>query len=387
MQIDLRDVHSILPYARNPRHNQAAVAKVAASIKAFGFKQPIVVDQHHTIVVGHTRWLAAQKLGLAQVPVLVAQDLSPTQIKAYRLADNRTAEEATWDNDLLGLELGDLQASDVELAATGFNADEIQALMALAEAVEKGLAGEEDCPDIPAEPTCQLGEVWTLGRHRLMCGDTSCLNAVIQLMQGEQGDMGFADPPYNVAYEGYTADKLTLKNDAQSPEQFHAFLVKIFGAYHQALKPTASFYVCHASLYQQLFHIALEESDFKVRTPLVWAKHHFAWGMGRYKFQHEPIFYCHKQGEVDAWYGDKTQSSLWQFDKPSANRLHPTMKPVALMEKALVNSTQPGMLVVDLLGGSGSTLIACEKTGRRAYMMELDPQYCDVIIKRWEALY
>jgi DNA modification methylase len=385
MHVVLRDIQSILPYARNPRNNQAAVAKVAASIQEFGFKQPIVVDADNTIVVGHTRWLAAQKLGMAQVPVLVADDLTAPQIKAYRLADNRTHEEATWDNDLLALELGELRASDFDLTTTGFNAEEMAMLTALTEAVETGLTDEEDCPETVDQPTGRLGDVWVLGRHRLMCGDATSFEAVSQLMKSEQGDMGFTDPPYNVAYEGYTADKLTLLSDAQSPEQFQTFLEKIFKAYHQALKQTASFYVCHASLHQHSFHNALEESGFTVRMPLVWAKHHFAWGMGRYKFQHEPIFYCHKHRAVDLWYGDKTQSSLWQFDKPSANRLHPTMKPVALIEKAIVNSSQPGMLVVDLLGGSGSTLIACEKTGRRAYMMELDPQYCDVIIKRWEA--
>lgn len=386
MQIVLRDIHSILPYARNPRCNQGAITKVAASIKEFGFKQAILVDREQTIITGHTRWLAAQQLGMTQVPVVVDEVLSPSQVKAYRLADNRTAQEATWDDDLLALELGDLSACDFDLDLTGFDAEEINALMALGEAVQTGLTDKDDCPESSQEARCQAGELWGLGRHRLLCGDATCPADVLTLMGNQKADMAFTDPPYNVDYEGYTADKLTLQGDQHKNEaDFEGFLKLIFKSYQQALKKTASLYVCHSTLYQRSFQNALESSGFAVRNTLIWAKHHFAWGRGRYKYQHEPIYYCHHQGEIDAWYGDKTQSSLWPFDKPHANRLHPTMKPVALIEKALQNSSQAGDTVLDLLAGSGSTLIACETTGRRGYVMEIEPQYCDVIRQRWEA--
>jgi DNA modification methylase len=383
MQISLRPVESILPYARNPRHNQQAVAKVAASIKAFGFKQPILVDTESTIVTGHTRWLAAQRLGLREVPVMVADDLTPTEIQAYRLMDNRSHEEATWDTDLLIPELQDLKAKDWDLALTGFNPEEIARLTALTHALAEGSA--EALPGPPKAPQSKLGELWALGRHRLLCGDACSPEAVQRLMGGTLADLGFSDPPYNVNYEGYTADQLKLQGDSHASEaDFEAFLTPIFVSYQQSLKKTASLYVCHSTLYQRAFQNALEKSGFCIRTVLIWAKHHFGWGHGRYKYQHEPIFYCHRQGEVDAWYGDKSASTLWQFDKPSANRLHPTMKPVGLIEKALINSSQAGDTVVDLLAGSGTTLLACEQTGRSAYVMEIDPRYCDVIRERWE---
>lgn len=387
MQVGLQDIHSILPYARNPRNNQTAVAKVAASIQAFGFKQPIVVDKNNTIVVGHTRWLAAQQLGMTQVPVLVASDLSETQVQAYRLADNRTAQEASWDDELLALELQDLAACDFDQGCLGFEASEIAAFAALGDAVVEGLSDADDCPESEAVTAiCQPGEIWQLGRHRLFCGDALKKEDVLKLMGDAKGDLVFTDPPYNVDYQGYTLDKLKLAGDKQKTEvDFQDFLTQIFDNYRTVLKKTASLYVCHSSIYQRLFQEALEASGFTVRTQLVWAKHHFAWGQGRYKYQHEPIYYCHQTGEVDAWYGDKSQSSLWTFDKPSANRLHPTMKPIALIEKALINSSGPGDIVMDLLAGSGSTLMACEKTARTAYVMEIDPHYCDVIITRWQA--
>jgi DNA modification methylase len=203
-------------------------------------------------------------------------------------------------------------------------------------------------------------------------------------MAGEQADMVFTDPPYNVAYEGYTKDKLTIQGDRMSPQEFDRFLRASFGNYHESVKPGGSLYICHASSVQREFQNALEAAGFNVRCQIIWAKNTFAWGFGRYKFQHEPIFYCHVSGESDSWYGDKSQSTLWQEKKPAANRLHPTMKPVELIERALVNSSKSGDCVLDLFGGSGSTLIACERRGCNARLMELDPKYADVIVKRWQ---
>ena len=389
MQIVQRAIGNITPYAHNPRNNQASVAKVAASIEAFGFKQPIVVDSKDVIVVGHTRWLAAQQLGLAEVPVLVADDLSPAQARAYRLADNRTAQESTWDEDLLAQELQALLAQQEEggtsVSATGFSLEEITQLT---DCFKEGVGKEENpdaCPDVPKTPICQRGQLWQLGSHRLLCGDATLAEDVNRLLGGECAALGFSDPPYNVNYIGYTPSKLQLAGDKQTPADFSFFLEQIFKNYHRALTHTASLYVCHPTLGARSFQEALEQAGFSLRSSLVWAKQHFAWGRSRYKYQHEPIYYCYKTGEVDAWYGDATQSTLWAFDKPSANRLHPTMKPVALIEKVLQNSSQAGDYVVDLLAGSGSTLMACEHLGRKCYAMEIDPRYCDVIIKRWEA--
>jgi len=384
MQIQTCSIETITPYDRNPRNNDGAISKVASSIEAFGFKQPIVVDKEHVIIVGHTRYLAAKQLGLTEVPVLVASDLSPEAAKAYRLADNKTHEFSEWNTELLALELGDLSQCDFNLNVTGFNADEIQGLIAMADSVAQGLTDEDAVCEVPEVPKTQQGEIWQCGRHVVMCGDSTCLEQVECLMNGESADLVFTDPPYNVDYEGYTQDQLKIAGDNQSPEDFNAFLQQVFTNTKKVIRKNASLYVCHGSSYQREFQNVLEASGFTIRNQIIWAKHHFAWGHGRYKFQHEPIFYCHNQDEVDVWYGDKTQATLWTFNKPAANHLHPTMKPVALIEKALINSSQPGNIVLDLFGGSGSTLIACEKTSRCARLMEIDPKYVDVIIQRWE---
>lgn len=384
MKIQKVAIDKVIPYARNPRKNEAAVAKVAASLHEFGWKQPIVVDSEMVIIAGHTRWVAAKQLEMTHVPVLVAEDLTPAQVKAYRLADNRTHEEAEWDKDLLAIELGELGALDFDLSITGFDPEEIQGLMALADAVEEGLTDEDACPDAPEEPVSVVGDVWLLGRHRVMCGDSTRVDDVDQLIAGELADLVFTDPPYNVDYEGYTKEKLKIARDNMSDDQFYKFLLDVFASHLTAIKKGASMYVCHGSVYQREFQNALEANGFLIRNQIIWAKNHFAWGHGRYKFKHEPIFYCYQKGQSDPWYGDKSQSTLWQIDKPNANRLHPTMKPVSLIEMALKNSSKAGDIVLDLFGGSGSTLIACEKTGRNARLMELDPKYCDVVVKRWQ---
>lgn len=384
MKIQKVAIDKVIPYERNPRKNEAAVAKVADSLNEFGWKQAIVVDSEMVIIAGHTRLLAAKQLGMKEVPILVADDLTPAQVKAYRLADNRTHEESEWDKAALAIELGELGDLDYDLRYTGFDPEEIKGLKALAEAVENGLKDEDDCPEVAAEPVSRLGDIWLLGRHRVMCGDSTRIDQVEQLIAGSLADMVFTDPPYNVDYEGYTDDKLKITHDKMSDTQFTQFLLDIFASYFTAVKKGASMYVCHGSIYQREFQNALEANGFTVRNQIIWAKNHFAWGRGRYKFQHEPIFYCYQKGASDPWYGDKAQSTLWRIDKPNANRLHPTMKPVSLVEMALQNSSKAGDVVLDLFGGSGSTLIACEKNARNARLMELDPKYCDVIIKRWQ---
>ncbi len=385
MHIQSMLIDVLKPYANNPRQNAAAIDKVAHSIENFGFKQPIVVDKAGVIIVGHTRYLAAKQLNLSHVPVLVADDLTPEQAKAYRLADNRTHEASSWAMDRLVEEIAALSESAVDLSVTGFDAQEIAGLMAMAEAVERGLIDEDEVDVVRQDPITKRGELWQLGRHRVMCGDSTDRLHVKTLLEGNLADMVFTDPPYNVNYEGCTVEQLKMVNDQLSDAQFEQLLHQTFAVLQTVIKKTASLYLCHGWTSQRAFQTALETHGFAIRNQLIWAKHHFAQNFGRYKFQHEPIFYCHLKEEADRWYGNKSQTTLWMFNKPASNRAHPTMKPVALIEKALMNSSQAGDSVLDVFGGSGSTLIACEKTARTAYLMEIDPQYVDVSLHRWES--
>jgi len=378
-------IEKVIPYVRNARTiPPQAVDKVAASIKEFGWRQPIVVDPEGVIVVGHARLLAAQKLGLTEVPVHVAAELTPAQVKAYRLMDNRSHQETAWDVDLLAIELAELQALAVDLSSTGFEVTEVDELLAQAGATKEGLTDDDAVPPVPETPVSRTGDLWRCGPHAVLCGDATSSDAVGRLLGAEKADLVFTDPPYNVGYEGYTEERLTIQGDRMSPDEFKRFLAHTFASYSQAVKTGASLYVCHPSSNQREFQDSLEASGFEIRCQIIWAKNTFAWGFGRYKFQHEPIFYCHVAGQSDAWYGDKAQSTLWQEKKPPANRLHPTMKPVELIERALANSSKAGDLVIDLFGGSGSTMIACEKRGRGARLMEVDPKYVDVVVRRWQ---
>jgi DNA modification methylase len=383
LQIESWEIDKPIPYARNARKiPQKAIDKVAASLQEFGWQQPLVVDKHGVLIAGHTRLAAAQKLNMSTVPVHIAQSLTEGQVKAYRLMDNRSHQESEWDFALIGPELVDLQAMSIDLQLTGFDVSELDNL--LDPEAKAGLTDDDDAPEVAEHPVSRPGDLWVLGNHRLMCGDSVVLTNVERLMAGARADLVFTDPPYNVDYTGYTKEKLKIQSDKMTTEEFVAFLQGTFASYRVIIKPGASMYVCHPSSFQREFQNALESAGFSVRAQVIWAKNTFAWGFGRYKFQHEPIFYCHVEGESDAWYGDKTQSTLWQEKKPAANRLHPTMKPVELIERALRNSSKAGDRVVDLFGGSGSTMIACEKTGRDCSLMEMDPKYVDVIVKRWQ---
>lgn len=384
MEVALRPIKEIIPYARNARQiPPAAIAKVAASIREFGWRQPIVVDGESVVIAGHTRLLAAQKLGLSAVPVHVASGLTEAQVKAYRLMDNRSHQEATWDDGLLAIELTELKDMAMDLSLTGFEAAELDDLFALTGGKE-GLTDDDAAPEAPASPVSQTGDLWHCGPHRVLCGDATSGSDLQRLLGEARADLVFTDPPYNVAYQGYTEEKLTIQGDKVTGPEFADFLQRTFLSYRSAVKPGASLYVCHASSCQREFQNAIESAGLEVRCQIIWAKNTFAWGHGRYKFQHEPIFYCHVAAQSDAWYGDKTQSTLWQEKKPAANRLHPTMKPVELIERALLNSSKTGDLVLDLFGGSGSTMIACEKRGRGARLAEIDPRYTDVIVRRWQ---
>lgn len=382
MLVEMWPIEKPIEYARNARKiTQAAVDKVAASIQEFGFRQPIVVDNDGVIIVGHVRLRAAKKLGLTEVPVHVAANLTPAQVKAYRLMDNRSHEEVEWDIEMLGAELLELRDLDIEMLLTGFNPRELDTLLRDPAVEEKA----DQAPPLPLVAVTQPGDLWLCGpHHRVLCGDATAPVDVERLMAGDAADLVFTDPPYNVDYEGYTEEKLQIKGDRMSDVEFKQFLEGSFRSYRTVVKPGTSLYVCHASSCQREFQNALETTGFEVRCQIIWAKNTFAWGFGRYKFQHEPLFYAHVDGEKDPWYGDKSQSTLWQENKPAADRLHPTMKPVELIERALLNSSKAGDVVADLFGGSGSTLIACERRNRKARLMEIDPKYADCIVRRFQ---
>jgi DNA modification methylase len=384
LKIEQWPVDRLVPYARNARtHSDGQVAQVAASIAQFGFVNPILVGPDRVIIAGHARLLAARKLEMSEVPVIVLEHLSEAQRRALVIADNRLALNAGWDEEMLALELGALREEDFSLDLLGFDDEELARLLAAEDAAE-GLTDEDSVPEVAETPVSQAADLWNLGDHKLLVGDATVVADVQRLMGPDAADCVFSDPPYNIDYQGYTKERLTIQNDQMSPEQFRRFLHQSFLCFRSVVKPGASLYICHSSSWQREFQNALEAAGFEVRCQIIWGKNTFAWGFGRYKFQHEPIFYCHVAGQKDAWYGDKSQSTLWEEKKPAANRLHPTMKPVELVERALVNSSQAGDLVLDLFGGAGSTLIGCERRGRKARLMEIDPKYADVIVRRYQ---
>jgi DNA modification methylase len=383
-KIDHWPLERLVPFARNARlHTEAQVTEVASSIAEFGFVNPILAGADGVIIAGHARVMAARMLQLPDVPVIVLDHLTPTQRRALVIADNRLALSASWDEEMLNRELSELREADFDLNILGFEDDELATLLA-GDDDAAGLTDEDESPALPQTPVTLPGDLWVLGDHQVLCGDATVTADVQRLLGAEHADLVFTDPPYNVDYEGHTEDRLKIKGDRMSGEQFRQFLNAVFRSYRSIVKPGASLYVCHSSCWQREFQDGLETAGFAVRCQIIWAKNTFAWGFGRYKFQHEPIFYCHVGGEKDPWYGDKSQSTLWEENKPAANRLHPTMKPVELVERSLANSSKAGDVIVDLFGGSGSTLIACERRNRKARLLEIDPCYVDVIVQRWQ---
>jgi DNA modification methylase len=361
-------VEDLIPYVRNSRtHSEAQVTKIAASIREFGFLNPIIVDGESGIIAGHGRLLAAQKLGLAQVPVIEAAHLSEAQKRAYVIADNRLALDAGWDNDLLKIELEDLKLDGFDLALTGFDLDELADL--LAEPTE-GLTDEDAVPEVPAVPVTVEGDVWLLGRHRLMCGDSTSIDAVDKLMAGRKADLLFTDPPYNVAFNGRSGKHDVIKNDNLSKDQFEDFIADVCGVI-RAVDPKVYYVWCNWNFYGVL------QGHLPYKACIVWAKNVFGMGNG-YRHQHE---FCLFNGKIDEVV--KNESDLWSIKKDS-NYVHPTQKPVELSVRAFGNHVKL-LNVLDLFGGSGSTMIGAEQAGRSCFMMELDPKYCDVIVKRWQA--
>jgi DNA modification methylase len=385
-EIRMTPLDKLIPYARNARtHSDEQVAQIAASISEFGFNNPILTDGEHGLIAGHGRLAAARKLGLKEVPVIELGHLSDTQKKAYILADNRIALNAGWDDGLLTLELQELQGANVDLGLLGFGDEEIERLLNGADD-GGGLTEDDAVPEPPVEPVSKPGDLWILGNHRLLCGDSTLLSDVERLMDGQLADMAFTDPPYNVDYGNNAKDKMRGKdrrimNDALG-DGFYQFL---YDACLNLLVVTkGACYVCMSSSELHTLQKAWIDAGGKWSTFIIWAKNTFTLGRADYQRQYEPILYGWKQGTDHFWCGDRDQSDIWNYNKPRVNDLHPTMKPVELVERAIQNSSKSRDIVLDLFGGSGTTLIACEKTNRQARLVELDPKFVDVIVKRWE---
>ena len=369
MKISQHKVDELIPYARNSRtHSDAQVAQIAASIKEFGFTNPVLIDETGSIIAGHGRVLASRKLNLVSVPCIQLSHLTEAQKKAYIIADNKLALNAGWDDEMLAVELTDLKDMGFDLDLTGFNTDEIDAL--LAPVGTEGLTDEDAVPEVPEAPVTVLGDVWLLGNHRLMCGDSTSIDAVEKLMAGQKADMVFTDPPYNVAFNGRSGKFDVIKNDNLSDDQFAKFINDWLQTF-EAFRPNSYYICCNWAFYGIL------QTTLKPKACIVWAKNVFGLGRG-YRHQHEFIIF---DGLIDA--SIKNESDLWNIAKDS-KYVHPTQKPVALSERAIKNSTKTNNIVLDYFGGSGSTMIACEKTGRINRSMELDPKYCDVIVQRWQ---
>ena len=371
------ELKKIKQYEKNPRKNDEAVGPVAESIKEFGFKSPIIVDKNNVIVAGHTRYKAAKRLKLKEVPCIVADDLTEEQIKAFRLADNKVGEIAEWDFDLLNMEL---ESISFDMSSFGFNI--------LNEEEEKEI--EEDEYDLEEklknieEPKSKYGDIYQLGNHRLMCGDSTKIEDVEKLMNGVKVDLLITDPPYNVNYEG--GNGLKIKNDNMDNDNFRKFLTDAFSTADSVMKEGAVFYIWHADSEGYNFRGACFDNNWKVRQCLIWNKNSMVMGRQDYHWKHEPCLYGWKDGASHLWASDRKQTTILDFDKPTKNAEHPTMKPVKLFDYQIKNNTKKDDIVLDLFGGSGTTLIACEQNGRISYNMELDPKYVDVIIDRWETL-
>ena len=367
-KVEKWDIEKLIPYAKNSRtHSDAQIAQIASSMKEWGWTNPILVDEGGTIIAGHGRVLAARKLGIKEIPVMIASGWSDTKKKAYVIADNKLALNAGWDTELLRLEIEELKEVDFDLNLLGFSDEELEN-MKETEVVE-GLTDEDEVPEVPVEPKTKLGDIYILGNHRLMCGDSTSITDVEKLMDGNKVDLIFTDPPYNVAFNGRSGKHDVIKNDNLSDSEFEIFISEICNTI-KSVDPKAYYIWCNWKFYGIL------QGKLDYKTCIVWAKNVFGMGQG-YRHQHE---FCLFNGKIDEFV--KNESDLWEVKKDT-NYVHPTQKPVALAVRAFGNHVKL-LNVLDLFGGSGSTLIAAEQTGRKGYLMELDPKYCDVIVKRWE---
>jgi DNA modification methylase len=381
LAIEYRPLDALIPYARNARtHSDAQVAEIAASIREFGWTNPILVDGGNGVIAGHGRLLAARKLGLTSVPVIELAGMSEAQRRAYVLADNRLALNAGWDEAMLAAEIADLTALGADLGIAGFGASELERLLDLHRQGGAPVFPDE-APAPPEHSVTRTGDLWAMGEHRLLCGDATNADDLLRVLDGGLADMTFSDPPYNVAYEGKTARRMKIANDALG-EQFASFLQSACRGIVGATK--GSIYICMSSSEIGTLKAAFEAAGGHWSTFIVWAKNAFTLGRSDYQRQYEPILYGWPQGSDHFWCGARDQGDVWECARPQRNDLHPTMKPVALVERAIRNSSKSRDTVLDPFAGSGTTLMAAEATGRHAALIELDPRYCDVIVRRWQ---
>lgn len=377
------DIDSLKPWENNPRtHSAAQIEQIRRSIREFGFTNPVLVDETGRLVAGHGRVLAAKAEGLAELPAIELNGLSEAQKRALVIADNQIATNAGWDENLLRLELDTLKDDEFDLSIVGFTDEELERL--LADPLEEGLTDPDDTPEPPVDPVTVLGDVWVMGDHRLMCGDSTSTADMDRLVDRRPVDMWLTDPPYNVAYEGKTKDALRIENDCMADERFRAFLRDACMTADTAMKPGAVFYIWHSDSEGFNFRGACRDANWRVRQCLIWKKQTLVMGRQDYHSKHEPCLYGWKDGAGHLWAADRKQTTVLEFDRPSRSTDHPTMKPVALFEYQMLNNTKGGDIVLDSFGGSGTTLIAAEKNGRVARVMELDPRYVDVIVTRWQ---
>jgi len=419
--VELRPIDAITPYDRNPRLNDDAVDAVAASLAEFGFRQPIVVDGDGVIIVGHTRWKAAKKLGLTEAPVHVATDLTDEQVRAYRIADNKTGELAEWDFEILPIEIAELHRGDIDMEDFGFDSKELTQLLDAAKGIEQGLTDPDAVPEPPDDPITQPGDIWVLGDHRLMCGDSGSPEDLDRLLDGAGIDLVAMDPPYNVRLEPRSNNAIAaglssfssthhqsfdvnrhpgkakgntkkmrakdrpLENDFVTDEAFDEMLLAWFGNASRVLKPGGAFYIWGGYANLGNYPAPLKASGFYFSQGLVWDKQHPVLTRKDFMGAFEICFYGWKEGAGHHFYGPNNATDLWHVKKVNPQSMvHLTEKPVELAVRSIQYSSKPGENVLDLFGGSGSTLIGCEQTGRRAFLMELDQAYCDVIIQRWD---
>lgn len=379
MQYYLADVSELIPYVRNARtHSEAQVSQIAASIREFGFLSPILVAEDNTILAGHGRLAAALKLGLKKVPCVKENHLTETQKRAYIIADNKLSLNAGWDNELLAVELSELEGADFNLDLLGFDEAELSSIFD----ADKDVSDDDFDVEKELEEPCfsKTGDMWTLGKHRIICGDATKLETYKTLLEDTKVNLVVTDPPYNVNYEG-SAGK--IKNDNMEDDKFYQFLFNSFVNMEQAMADDASIYVFHADTEGLNFRKAFQDAGFYLSGCCIWKKPSLVLGRSPYQWQHEPCLYGWKKKGKHKWYAGRKETSVWEFEKSKKNADHPTMKPIALLAYPIKNSSMTNSLVLDPFAGSGSTLIACEQTGRICYAIELDEKYCDVIVKRY----
>lgn len=387
LKVVYKNIQDLIPYINNSRtHSDDQVNQVAASIKEFGFTNPILIDEDGGVIAGHGRLMAAKKLNIESIPTILLEGLTPAQRKAYVIADNKLALNSGWDNELLALEIEQLKELDFDIDLLGFDDDELAELIIEPELLPE--CDEDEVPEPPAEPVSVLGDIWQLGNHRLMCGDSTSIDAVDKLMGGKKADLLHTDPPYNVDYDNQSRPKAgkvklgTIKNDKMDDDSFYHFLYDSLICAHTVLKDDSTAYVWHASSEHVNFTRALVDSGFKYTQQIIWKKLMLL-GRGRYQWAHEPCLMGVKGSPF--FTDDRTKTTVWDFggyDK--SKNLHPTQKPFFIPEEAINNSSKQGSNVLDLFGGSGSTLLACEKLSRNGFVMELDEKYVDVIIQRYQ---